>query len=76
MHIHPSTYPYAPDNRNIIVKAIIKGNIVTIDMAGRNRHEYKEMQNKIKYLGKGYYHSYNGVKASDPKMAHFWKYIK
>lgn len=61
---------------DIIVKAIIKNKIVKIDLAADNINDYQDIKEKIKYLGSGLYHSYNGVRASDNTITHFWKFKK
>lgn len=62
------------DEPKAIVKAEIKGKIVTIDLASENRNAYQDMKDRIEYLGSGLYYSYNDTKASDKKATHFWKW--
>lgn len=56
------------------IKAKIKGKIVSVDLAGRSKNEYKEFKNlKLKYLGRGYYYSIDGKRQESRKFAHFFE---
>lgn len=59
------------------VKAKIKGEIVDIDFADtESKYAYrsiKELNGKLKYLGRGYYYSIDGVRQTPRSFAHFWK---
>jgi len=59
----------------VITKAIINGEIVVIDLASESRTAYSDWKRPMRYLGMGKYHSYNGSPAKDPKERHFWKFI-
>lgn len=60
-----------------IVKAKIKGEIVEVDFAdSKSKYAYrsiKELKGKLKYLGRGYYVSIDGVRQTSRSFAHFWK---
>jgi len=63
------------DYKEVIVKVIIDGKIYKIDLASKKIDGYNDclgLRNKIKYLGRGKYYSYNSVKAKDPDYYHFW----
>ena len=59
----------------VIVYAIIHEAKIKIDAASEDRNAYKEQEKSgdFEYLGSGYYYSYNGQKATDNKLTHFWK---
>lgn len=61
-------------NYNITVKAKIRGKIVIIELASNDRWAYRDIKDKITYLGCGLYYSYNDVKATDKQKTHFWKF--
>lgn len=60
--------------RKVIIKASINNRIVEINLASTERDAYDDMKDKITYLGRGIYHSYNGVPAKDKEYHHFWKF--
>lgn len=57
----------------VVVKAKIRGKIVIVDFVADDKNAYNGLKIKLKYLGKGVYHSYNDRPANDPKKYHFWK---
>ena len=57
----------------VVVKAKIRGKIVIVDFVATDKNAYKDIKIKLKYLGKGVYHSYGDHPANDPKKYHFWK---
>jgi len=52
---------------------IKRGKIVIVDFVATDKNAYKDIKIKLKYLGKGVYHSYGDHPANDPKKYHFWK---
>ena len=62
--------------KTVTVMATINNQIVKIDLAGDSRNDYKDIKHKIQYLGQGRYYSYNGVRAKDKELTHFWKFKK
>ena len=57
-----------------IVKAMIAGEIVVIDLASDKRDSYKEISDRIEYLGYGEYYSFDGNVNTDNGSAHFWRF--
>ncbi len=60
--------------KKTIVRAKIKGKIVIIDLASKDRNAYSDIKRRIKYLGKGTYYSYNDVQSKDKELTHFWEF--
>lgn len=58
---------------HITVRAKINGEIMKIDFCDTERDAYQDMGDKIEYLGRGKYYSYNDSRAKDKNLYHFWK---
>lgn len=62
------------NQKNVIVKAKIKGEIVKIDLASESKTAYSDIPRPIEYLGEGEYYSYDNTLAINKTKMHFWRF--
>lgn len=61
------------DNKKIIRLCELESGIIcSFDVCAPTIDAYKDWPRKLVYIGKGKFHSFDGVSSSDKTIRHFW----